>query len=275
MYLSIKESSLTIPYIIPKQQEIPKLIYKFRFLNRLQIQKLLNHKDKRRINAWLKDLVEKEYLEKIPKDNTFEERTKLTVYRIGINGIRFLKTQDDCSGKIIRKLYKDKDRSDDFISYCQFLADIFLDLKTQSKNSLSYEITMSSDFVNADSPLHFLIDLNPNLVYKEVKKYTKGTKSRYFLVEAFEATLPGYSINKRIRTYFEFYYSNDWEDNVGKHFPIIKFICPTKPDLIYAKRYTKKLLEENQNPDNLHIKFTTMDEVKKSGVIAANWEGMK
>ena len=52
---------MTIPYITPKQQEIPKLIYKFRFLNRIQIQTLLNHKDKRRINSWLKDLSEKEY----------------------------------------------------------------------------------------------------------------------------------------------------------------------------------------------------------------------
>ena len=51
---------MTIPYIAAKQQEIPKLIYKFRFLNRIQIQTLLNHKDKRRINSWLKDLSEKE-----------------------------------------------------------------------------------------------------------------------------------------------------------------------------------------------------------------------
>jgi len=80
---------MTIPYITPKQQEIPKLIYKFRFLNRLQIQTLLNHENKRRINSWLKDLSKKEYLEKVPKDNTFEQRTKLTAYRIGINGIRF------------------------------------------------------------------------------------------------------------------------------------------------------------------------------------------
>ncbi len=60
---------MTIPYITPKQQEIPKLINKFRFLNRLHIQKILNHKDKRRINSWLKDLVTKEYLEKVDDDS--------------------------------------------------------------------------------------------------------------------------------------------------------------------------------------------------------------
>src|ERR1035437_1963136 len=103
---------MTIPYITPKQQEIPKLIYKFRFLNRLQIQTLLNYKDKRRINSWLKDLSEKEYLEKVPKDNTLEQRSKPTIYRSGINGIRFLGIQDDCFEEIIKNLYKDKNRSD-------------------------------------------------------------------------------------------------------------------------------------------------------------------
>src|SRR3989344_4422935 len=105
---------MIIPYITPKQQEIPKLIYTFRFLNRLQIQKLLNHKYHKRIIDWLNDLVEKEYLENVPKANNFEDRTKLTVYRIGINGIRFLKIQEKYAEEIIRKLYKDKDRSDNF-----------------------------------------------------------------------------------------------------------------------------------------------------------------
>ena len=257
---------MIIPYITPKQQEIPKLIYKFRFLNRLQIQKLLNHKDKRRINAWLKDLVEKEYLEKVPKSNTFEERTKLTVYRIGINGIRFLKTQDDCDEKIIAKLYKDKNRSANFIDQCILLCDIYLDLenKTIDKDGVAYEVTMYSDYVNIDSPFHFLTDLNPSLIYKEVKKHKKGTKSKYFLLEIFEATLPRHSIRKRIRVYLEFYYSNEWEDNMNKPFPMLRFICPTKADLIYAKRYTRKLLEENQNPEDLHVQFATVDDIEFS-----------
>jgi hypothetical protein len=107
---------MTIPYITAKQQEIPKLIYKFRFLNRLQIQTLLNHNYHKRIIDWLNDLVEKDYLEKILKDNTFEQRSKPTIYRIGINGIRFLKTQDNISLELLRKLYWERDRSDNFVN---------------------------------------------------------------------------------------------------------------------------------------------------------------
>ena len=50
---------ITDDYIIPsdKQMDILELVYKFRFINRKQIQYLMGHKDARRINASLKDLL--------------------------------------------------------------------------------------------------------------------------------------------------------------------------------------------------------------------------
>ena len=263
---------MTIPYITPTQQKIPQQIYRFRFLDRKQIQKILNHKHHKRIIDWLNDLVEKEYLEKVSKYNTFEARTKPTIYRIGINGIRFLKTLEGCSEEIIKKLYKDKNRSEAFISASQFLADIYLDLKSQRKDNVSYEIITNSDFVSADSSFHFLTELNPNLIYKEIKEHKKRKTSKYFLVEIFETTLPRFSIRKRMRTYLEFYLSNQWEDNINIPFPILKFICPTKADLIYTKRYAKKLLEENQNPTDLHVQFATVGEIQKQGFTSTPWE---
>jgi hypothetical protein len=268
---------MTIPYITPKQQEIPKLIYKFRFLNRIQIQTLLNHKDKRRINSWLKNLSEKEYLENLPKDNTFEQKSKPTIYRIGINGIRFLGIQDDCSEEIIKNLYKDKNRSDDFIDQCIFLCDIYLSLTEKNVNNdkVTYEITMNSDLVNSNSYFHFLKELNPDLVYKETKKIKSRSSHTYNLLTVFETTLPRYSIRKILRNYFIFYQSSEWENMTGKTFPIVLFICSTKTDLIYAKRYTKKLMQDYQNPTNLHIKFLTVDEVKKFGIIGEIGEEVK
>lgn len=51
--------------ITSKQIEILALLYRFRFLNRVQIQILLHHKDYRRINDWLKDLTEREYVGRV------------------------------------------------------------------------------------------------------------------------------------------------------------------------------------------------------------------
>ena len=57
----------------------------------LHIQKALNHKDKRRVQAWLKDLREKHYVEWIYSTD-FIEKTKPAIYYLGINGIRYLKS---------------------------------------------------------------------------------------------------------------------------------------------------------------------------------------
>jgi len=48
----------TIP-ITPQQQQILSLLYHFRFLDRSQIQKFMNHKNHKRILLWLNDLNEK------------------------------------------------------------------------------------------------------------------------------------------------------------------------------------------------------------------------
>ncbi len=54
---------MTLPIITAKQQDILKLLYRYRFVDRIQIQALMRHKDKRRIGAWLKDLRDKDYIE--------------------------------------------------------------------------------------------------------------------------------------------------------------------------------------------------------------------
>src|SRR5258708_20997867 len=96
---------MPLPHITQQQQRILILLYRFRFLNRLHIQKFLHHKDKKTINVWLKDLKEKEYICRIYDDETFGENTKLAVYYIDIQGISFLKTQSTFELQVIPKLH--------------------------------------------------------------------------------------------------------------------------------------------------------------------------
>lgn len=70
-----------LPPITKKQQTILLLISHFRFLDRTQIQKYLKHKDEARSNAWLKDLIEKEYIGRL-YTRKFPENTKPAVYYI-------------------------------------------------------------------------------------------------------------------------------------------------------------------------------------------------
>lgn len=109
--------------ITNKQQEIIRLLYTHRYLDRTQIQALLNHKDKRRIISWLKDLREKQYINWIYDENDFVNKTKPAIYFIGINGIRFLRQSGDYPADALRKRYKDNTRSQSYIGRCLLIAE--------------------------------------------------------------------------------------------------------------------------------------------------------
>ncbi len=80
-----------LPKLTKKQQETLRLLYSFRFLNRIHIQALLRHKDPKTINLWLRDLRAKGYVEWI-YSNHFAEKTKPAIYYLGLNGVRHLLT---------------------------------------------------------------------------------------------------------------------------------------------------------------------------------------
>ncbi|HEY1074726.1 MAG TPA: replication-relaxation family protein [Patescibacteria group bacterium] len=262
---------MKLPKITTKQQAILLLLYKYRFLNRIQIQTFLKHKYHKRINDWLRDLYEKDYVGRIYSTN-FGENTKPAIYYIGSNGIRFLKTQDDCCTEIIQRLYREKSRQESFISRCILIADICLELEAKTSNILSYDLLTESNLADTESPFHFLTEFDFQLC---ATKYTgKSKKKIRFLLSVFDTTLPRYRMRNRIKKYFEFYASNEWEDATGEAFPNIYVMCPTKALMIYCKRLTKTLLEE-QDAEGLHLYFTYEGLVKKAGVTSEIWESVK
>ncbi len=258
---------MELPNITNKQQQLPILLTKFRFLHSAHFQSLLKQKDKRRINKWLKDLTEKKYLVRI-SSTLPEEDNRSAVYRMGLNGIRFLKTQKRYSTRLIKNLYRENERSQTFINQCLLLADIYLTLRDKISTDVEYTAIVANDIINNPS-LEFLAELNPQLYFI---KQEGDQQKNYYLLELFEPTLPNYSVKKRIKKYIEFFWSNEWENNVDDPFPIILLVCPSKSKLQSAKRATKKLFEEEQDPEGLRIRFTTLDEIKKQGVIGEIWE---
>ncbi len=159
-----------------------------------------------------------------------------------------------------------------FKQKCILIAEACLNLIRKSTNTsdATFSFETASDYAKENSRFHFLTEteVEPSLCF--IKQ--KNSKNNYYLVDIFDATLPNYQIRTRLRNYYDFYQSGEWENNITKTFPVILFICPTKSVFIYAKRYTKKLLEENQNPEDLHIRFATVDEVKEFGITGEIWE---
>jgi len=268
--------------ITSKQKQIIQYLYKYKFLDRKQIQAFLNHKYHKRINDWLKDLNQKEYINRI-YSNKFGENTKPAIYFLALNGIRYLKAQNEYPIEVIRKFYRLKDRSNDFIDKCISIGQFALDLKTavdkshdkKEENELSYLVATTTDLANPDYRFNFLTEYNIDLVIKRLKKKKTGkrTSSTYFLITIIAPTLPRYSIRKRVKDLIELYNGYEW-DEIDKIFPVIMIICPTLATMIYTKRMTKKLLEDENNPDNLHIQFTNIEKLKEHSATGDIWESV-
>ena len=288
---------MKLPKITNKQAEILKLIYTYRYLNRIQIQAYMNHKDKKTINMWLKDLTEKNYVKRIYSDN-FLEKTKPAIYYLGINGIRRLKTVKTSDGdqyypiEELRKRYREAERSSGFIDRSILIAQCRLDMRAKKSQTVTYYCSAQAQYIDPKHSFHFLAEhetLRPDLCIVKLKDSKQAkqkaqdeqaeaepTKTNY-LLEIFDSSLPRYRVKKRIKDYVQYLIDDEWDYGDNNPPPIILLVMPTLVDLIYAKRRTKKLLldeyyETEDIPEDLHIRFTTTEQLKQNGITANIWE---
>lgn len=250
-----------LPAITPKQQEILKLLYKYRFLNRTQIQTLLNHKDKRRIITWLKDLREKEYIDWQYDPTSFIAKSQPAIYYLSLNGIRHLRSLNEYPADELRKRYKESTRTRTFTDRSMLIADCCIALIAKSDDNLQYNFSLPADYIDPNNPRHYLDELKPQLYFS---KHRDGDVTEY-LLENFEQTLPRYQLRKRLKDYVEYLIGNDDTNSL-----IVLFVCANTADLLYVKRRVGKLIEDEDV--NLQVRVTTIDKLKTSGVASMIWE---
>jgi len=267
-----------------RQKEILDLLYKHRFLNRIQIQALLDQKDYKNTNLWLKDLREKQYVEWIYSTH-FAEKTKPAVYYLGINAIRRFK-QNDVHSEHILKYYRESGRSQAFIDRCILLANACVAFK-QANRTVEAEIsarqvkdddiwfTYETEAEYTEGGYYEFLndtDIHPHLVYAK-ENYAEETTVASYTVEVFDPTVPRYTVRKRLKNYVKFLDSEEWQSETDEDKPpIALFICQTKADMIYCKRATRKLLEDAWDTEDIHMRFTTVESIKKHGFRGKIWE---
>ncbi len=111
-----------------KQKLILILLYCFRFLNSKQIQKFLQHKGHRRINAWLKDLAERNYIARDFKP-IFGTLTKPAVCYLTASGRGYIRNNYPYQfPKYLKRIARDSKASKAFKIRCQIIADWYLTL---------------------------------------------------------------------------------------------------------------------------------------------------
>lgn len=297
-----------LPKLTKKQQEILRLLYSFRFLNRIQIQALLKHKDPKTINLWLRDLRAKGYVEWIYSTH-FAEKTKPAIYYLGLNGVRYLRTltrkSKDDDGNVItspayppeelRKRYREPTRSQTYTDRCILVADCALSLERENTanddkaKKLRYYYQTEAAYLLERSYYHFVLDIDdelihPHLIFCQDKLDKDGKEEatlESYILEVFDPTLPRYRMKKRLSDYAKFLddEGDEWKEQTNtEKLPILLFVCPRMTDLIYAKRRTRKLVAdawywEDDDAERPRVWLTTVDKLKQSGVLAKEiWE---
>lgn len=253
-----------LPPITKKQENIILLLFRFRFLNRIQIQKLLQIKSVSKINFYLKDLTDKEYLER-DYESTFPDKLLPAVYHIAKNGIRFLSLQDNCQVEAIKNLYRENDRSNGFRDCCILLADIYLGFENRRDEEIQSIMQIRSDY-----PAHplksLLIELKPSAYIAQ----RKSDKTKRYFLEIL-ADLPTEWLRRRIKKYFSFYRAGEWEAGTSQDFPTIMFVCFDYKQAAYVKHYIKSLLSKIDE-SALTIHLATAEKVKEFGLTGDIWK---
>lgn len=207
-----------------KQTEILILLYRFRFLNRHQIQTILSHKYRSRVLSWLNELVEQKYI-------TAYYDKKLaalpTVYCLDNEGRKYLKSLDkeieagNIDPELLNRVWREKKFTKQFREHCLFVADIYINLVDTAKEWKSeLQFRTKVDLYNIEG----MIKPGPDIYFS--LKYPEGEVKRY-LLDIFD-DIPPVAIRKRVKDYLEYYDSDEWQDNTDKPFPEIIFICPNK-----------------------------------------------
>jgi len=276
---------MKLPTITPKQQEILRLLYRYRFLERKQIQAFLGHKDKRQTARWLKELREQQFIDWFYDPNNPDEQSKPAIYFLGLNGIRFLRNESHPEAEL-RKRYKDSGRQPDFIVRCLLLADCGLHLEVINGGSarVVYEYRLETDYTDPDNDYSFLGGneyIHPQLVFTKEEGTNGSPALTTYLVELFGMTTPRYMVKKKVKGYVEYLASDEWGEaqqensRLPDELPTILIACPTLAEMIYAKRYAKRQLDDmwdDKVPEDVKIRVSTIANIKTKGLTGVIWE---
>ena len=241
------------------QLDILTFLYRFRFLTSLQLQKLLKHSNIRLTNYHLKNLITQNIIGK-HYSRSLGLANLPAVYYLSSGSIKLLNDQVNFDRRTLKRIYREKIRSQQFISHSSFMAEYNLFLRSESEKS---KHTLHF-FTKTDLLAHpYLIHPLPDAYFARVDAI--GDTKRYF-VEVVEDSSPRFALRKRIEQYCDYIDDGKFTEATGHDFPILLFICPGYASLIYLKKHVAHIYEET-SLDQIEIYIAT-----KEQAFAGSWE---
>ncbi len=254
MKIQNKETT-KLPKIKPKQIQIIQNLLKFRFLTTNQVQKLLDHKEPKHAQEWLKDLLDKKYIKRVYDPKNFEENTRPAIYFLAPLSRSLLKSEVDADS--LEYIYKEHTRQDKFIYHCLSVADVYLYLLSQK--NINEELNFFSKFELLK--YEYFPDPLPDAFIA-----VKGeTNTRRYFLDYFDEYTPSWVFRLRVRKYLEYADKNDWDENTDfTPLPNILFVCPNENSKRHIQLYSKALLEKTFE-DKVALFLTTRSKLQFGG----------
>jgi len=246
-----------------RQDEILYYLYRFRFLNRNQIQTLLTHKYYNRIIIWLNELTQTQYIKRYYNPKTV---TIPAIYSLGTKARKYLKNNPEfkyVKEKLLDRIWREQTLSEQFKKHCIFIADIYIELiKLTQKSSSKLNFRTKTDLYEIKDLIKPLPDAYFTIEEKD------GKVKRYFL-DIFDELPARMILRRRIRKYFDYYEKNIWQEKVAGDFPNIILIAPDQRFKNYLKKQILIMLE---NEPELNFYLSTWEEIKKQGFTSKTLE---
>lgn len=251
-------------YLTDEYHKILGLVYKFRFINSRQIQKIFGHKVPRRINPWLKELTEHKYLGRIYHRNKLLENTKPAIYYLDNQGIGWVRSNHfEDEPQKVKRFYQDKTASERFRNHCIAVCDLYVNGMPPKKNE--------------DDGYHFspLTELWENEELRNIRPdahitiWVKNDITTYFL-DLIESYVPMYAIKYKIDEYIELRSETDRWDvySYGDDFEnvVIRFILPNQSKLNRVGKYIQERMNESYDIENMKFMLTTYKKAVEKGI---------
>ncbi len=249
--------------ITPKQLQILRLLYTFRFLTTTHFQLLMHHKSPSLIQEWLKDLVEKGYIVSSYSRQKRNENTKPAIFHLVSPARHILKKEKDIEIEALRLIYKEKRKGKKFIDHCLTLADIYLFFEKKLNKDETLKFFTRTMLTGYD---YFIKPIPDAFI---AIKNTTGTK-RYFL-DLFDEYTPPFVYRKRIRQYLEYSRQGDWGLNTNQNkLPVVYFVCPNETAKKHVYWYGKSIIEKSFEEVTLFV--TTKDTIKFAKETLDPWQ---
>jgi hypothetical protein len=247
------------PKLPQAQFDILHYLYRFRFLTSPQLQKLLKHSNIRLTNYHLKNLITQNYIGK-HYSRSLGLANQPAVYYLSSGSIKLLSDKIDFDKRALKRIYREKIRSQQFIAHASFLANYFLYLRDESENSgHAFHFFTKTDLLAHPYLIHPL----PDAYFARVDK---ANNTKRYLVEVVEDSSPRFALRKRIEQYCDYIDDGKFTEVTSHDFPTLLFICPGYASLIYLKKHICRIYEET-SLDQIDIYIST-----KEGAFAGSWE---